>query len=105
MNQIRSVLSWCKANIITVVCIVVVLAAGGSFVWPTWAWSSDFKATLASRSGDLSRISSLTATTITIPPSEATGPPKEEKTIVNDKRIEALKKIYDGIVGEYDDVL
>lgn len=104
MNHLKNIIQWCKDNPITVASALVVLLAGLSFVWPTMAWSSQFKEELASRSSDLSKITELSSTKVTVPPPQADGEPVEESTTVNDKRIEALKRIYDNIEGEYEGV-
>ncbi|HVL38645.1 MAG TPA: hypothetical protein VM328_04555 [Fimbriimonadaceae bacterium] len=104
MNQIKSIIEWCKQNPVTVASALVVVLAGLSFLWPTMAWSSEFKRELSGRSSDLSRLNELSSTRITVPPPEADGEPIQETTTVNDKRIEALKKFYDNIETEYQNV-
>ena len=104
MNHIKKIIQWCKDNPITVASAAVVLLAGLSFVWPTMAWSSQFQSEVAGRTSDLSKITGLTSTQVTVPPPEADGEPITESTTVNDKRIEALKGFYDNIEGEYEGV-
>jgi hypothetical protein len=104
MNHVRSVLAWCKENPITVICAAVVILAGASFFWPTWAWASAFRGEVASRSSEISRISSLTSSSITIPPPQADGEAIRHTGVINDAQIEALGKVYERILEEYDGV-
>lgn len=101
MSQI---LNWVKSNPISVLCLLVIVLACGSFVWPTRAQGRQFVEKLEQRSSKIGQIDNLIRTRRRIPPQ---NPDDEETDIwltVNRAAIDRLKEIHQVMGTQYKEV-